>query len=330
MAVYVGTHLSPSSAPSRSPQASLSSPHRATRLFLSHLARGRTPLTTCPASRQLSLVAWAASIASLPAPSIVSNASRQDTPPRIFSFRQRPSQPPLPRTTHLDAHSTAVPSASGERSSSPRRLLSQCELLLQNSALVALPRFSAPQPAPPACAATAVAVPHRIPLARRLLARGKSIIFGAPLGRIPKTTHGATNVPSADSSPSPLLVASAPTTIHHPSPSARSPHRAADVHTAEYATAAAKTPSPSPSHTPAHWREPSPPPPHPLGNYYTHPPRLVRRVVPPACAARPARQPCLRAAHEQHGGDMQPLRACFCARDPHGRRIDAIRGATAP
>ncbi|KAJ7231541.1 hypothetical protein C8J57DRAFT_1580765 [Mycena rebaudengoi] len=81
----------------------------------------------------------------------------------------------------------SVPSASGGRSSSPRRLLSQCELLLQNSALVALPRPSAPQSTPPACAATAVAVPHLIRLLRR----------------IPKTTHRTTSMPGTGGSPSP-------------------------------------------------------------------------------------------------------------------------------
>ncbi|KAJ7209334.1 hypothetical protein C8J57DRAFT_1540418 [Mycena rebaudengoi] len=165
------------------------------RLFLSHIAN-RSPRIPYTANHDTHMRSARGSLpSSLGQPLLrlatttfsTALVSQYDTPPRISSFRQRPSRSPPPCTTHITTRTpAAVSSASGGRSSPPRRLLSQCEPLLQISALVALPRPSAPQSTPPACAATAVAVPHFIRLLRR----------------IPKTTH-RTSMPGTGGSPFP-------------------------------------------------------------------------------------------------------------------------------
>ncbi|KAJ7209840.1 hypothetical protein C8J57DRAFT_1257386 [Mycena rebaudengoi] len=235
--------------------------------------------------------------------------------PRIFCFRQRPSQPP-PTAHHT---SRRAPPAPYPVPTARARPLSQCKLLLQKSALVAFPHPSAPQPAPPACAATAVAVPHRIPLARRLLARGKSIIFGAPLGPIPKTTHGATGVPTADGSPSPSRAPRSSPPRLPPStiiPLLREARTALPTCTSQNAQRPRLKPLPPRIVRPPTRREPSPPPPPPppppLGDYDTHPARpcgvgTTRRAA--RMRSTPRSSAAAAATHGQHGGDMQPLRA---------------------
>ncbi|KAJ7240040.1 hypothetical protein C8J57DRAFT_1527781 [Mycena rebaudengoi] len=116
----------------------------------------------------------------------------------------------------------AVSSVSGGPSSSPRRLLSRYDLL-QNSTLIHVPAEPpAPQPAPPACATTAVAVPHRIRLVRLLLARPEYASSPLYAWTHFQDTHRTTSAPSTYGSPSPSL---APRSLPppHPPPSLFAP-----------------------------------------------------------------------------------------------------------
>ncbi|KAJ7248773.1 hypothetical protein C8J57DRAFT_715937 [Mycena rebaudengoi] len=294
---YVSTHLSPSSAQPLPAGVTL-------------VASSRNPTFPIPPR------AWTYTTNNIPSTPadvpgrlgrfyrvLVSNASRHDTPPRISCFHQRPSRPPLPPTYRRALH---------RRTQGLRRAFlfaTAPTFAVQTSSAQFCPRRLAALLSP--TTSTSLMCSDR---------GGRSLSHATrsspPRARQEHYLRRSTWTHSQDHTrrhrraqrrrqPRSSPPRSPPSTIL---PLLREARTALPTCTPQNAQRLRLKPLP-PRIRPPTRREPSPPPPHPLGDHDTHPARLVRRVGPPACAARPARQPRLRAGHGQHGGDMQPLRA---------------------